>query len=119
MRYLRRSDDETCQDKSRVNWAWRRPETRELSRPDVAACLALGFPRFERGHLLWRCLALEFLFPSRIGHAVDPFPSGVFGHVDPFRLSRFAVPVAEAVSAEIGKDHQIDILDVFAIVEMR
>ena len=73
---------------------------------------------FKSGSLLWRRVLLVFLFPFLEGHAVDQGASMILRYRSSGILRRFGVPVGEAVSAETGKIHEIDILNIASLGEM-
>ena len=50
--------------------------------------------------------------PLLIGHAVDRLAALVLADGDPFGVGLFLHPVGQAVAAEAGQIHQIDVLDV-------
>ncbi len=79
--------------------------------------LALGGG--EGFQLLGRGISLMLLFPLGKWHAVDGFARLLLGHGPALRFGRFAVPIAQAVAAEAGENHQVDVLHVGAfLVEM-
>ena len=61
---------------------------------------------------------MEFLFPFGVRHAVDAFSGSLFGHLDAFGRGRLTVPIAKTVAAEVSEDHQVDVLNIFAIIEV-
>ena len=66
----------------------------------------------ERGQLFRRCLALVPCLPRAEWLAVDRGARLLAIHRDPALRRGFAVPVGEAVAAEAGQDHQVDVLHV-------
>ena len=68
--------------------------------------------RLEGGQLLRSGLLLVLRLPLRERLAVDRFARLVPGHGDAARFGGFAVPVRQAVAAEAGEDHQVDVLHV-------
>src|SRR5579885_2183465 len=68
-------------------------------------------------------LALGFLLilrlPGGVRHAVDDLARLLLGELDPFGLGGLLVPVREAVPAEAGKLHEVDVLHVAPLAEMR
>ena len=86
---------------------------------EVAASLLVLRPvLLERGKLVGAGLGLVARLPLGIGHAVDHFAGFVLGHREAAGLGRLAVPVGQAVPAEAGEVHQVDVLDVAALAEM-
>src|SRR5215470_8565794 len=72
----------------------------------------------ERGLLVLGSFFLIFRLPFRERHAVDPLAALVLGHRHPACIGGILHPVRQAVAAEPGKVHQIDILDVRARTQM-
>src|SRR3954471_5173815 len=66
----------------------------------------------HRGELLGACGALMRGLPGLIGHAVDSFAALVLAHRHALGVGRFLEPVRQAVAAEAGEVHQLDILHV-------
>src|SRR6185369_4202878 len=62
--------------------------------------------------LLRRGPALVFRFPGLVGHAVDGLPALVLAQGDALGVGGVLEPVGQAVAAEAGQIHQVDILDV-------
>src|SRR5690606_37425859 len=89
--------------------ARRRPP--EHGGPGSAVVLARGL---ERGQLFRRGLALVAGLPLGEGHAVDGLAGLFLVHFEPGLERGLAVPVGQAVAAEAGQDHQVDVLDVGA-----
>src|SRR3954466_936423 len=58
--------------------------------------------------------ALEFRLPGLIGHAVDRLAALVLADPDALGVGLFLHPVRQAVAAEAGQVHQVDVLDVGA-----
>ena len=69
-------------------------------------------PGMECSQLLRRRLFLMLRLPFFEGHAVDGIAGFVLGQVEATLGGGFAVPISEAVAAESGNVHQIDVLDV-------
>jgi hypothetical protein len=57
--------------------------------------------------------------PFAVGHAVDDLPRLLLRHLDAGRAGRVAIPVGEAVAAEAGEIHQVDVLHVGARAKVR
>ena len=57
-------------------------------------------------------LGLVLGLPFLVGHAVDDLPRFRLGHGEAARLRRLAIPVGEAVAAEAGEVHEVDVLHV-------
>jgi len=51
------------------------------------------------------------LAPLRVGHAVHPLPRLLVVQCLAARLGLGAIPLREAVAAEAGQVHQVDVLD--------
>src|SRR4051812_5126705 len=76
--------------------------------------------RLERGDLLRCGFFLMFGFPLRERLAVNALARLVLAEVHAALGGRFAIPVGEAVAAETGEYHQVDVLHIGALlVEMR
>ncbi len=72
------------------------------------------------GELLGRRVFLELLFPVGIRHAVDRFARGVVGDLaDALLVGGGLVPFLQAVAAEARQVHQVDVLHIGALFEMR
>jgi hypothetical protein len=61
---------------------------------------------------------LVFRFPGLVGHAVDGLAALVLAERDAFGVGRVLEPVGEAIAAEAGEIHQVDVLDVGPRLEM-
>src|SRR5260370_34629082 len=84
------------------------------------ACVSvLRLGRGEGGLLLGARLLLVLLAPLVIGHAVDDLARLGVAERDAAFLGRGAVPFRQAVAAETGRVHQIDVLHVGALAQMR
>ncbi|EGE55978.1 hypothetical protein RHECNPAF_77009 [Rhizobium etli CNPAF512] len=75
--------------------------------------------QFKSGLLHRRGLVLVEIFPVLVRHAVDHFARFVLRHRNALGFGSFAVPVRQAVAAEAGEIHQIDVLHVAALLKMR
>ena len=73
----------------------------------------------EGGLLFIASLVLVEGLPFLIGHAVDDLARFVLGQRNAVLLGRIAIPVGQAVAAEAGKVHQVDVLHVAAFAQMR
>src|SRR3954462_9552375 len=82
-----------------------------------ASVLRLGCR--ERRLLFRRRLFLMLLAPLVVWHAIDDFARLGIGQRDPALLGRRAVPFRQTVAAEPGEVHQVDILHVGALAQMR
>lgn len=58
-------------------------------------------------------------FPLGRRHAVNAFAGLVPCHLDPALGSGFAPPVTQAVAAEIGQQHEVDVLNFLVGIQMR
>src|SRR5215471_18926174 len=79
----------------------------------------LRLRRGERRLLLGRRFLLVFLAPLVIRHAVDDLARLGIAERDALLLGRGAVPFRQAVAAEAGEVHQIDVLHIGALAQMR
>src|SRR5947207_724211 len=79
----------------------------------------LRLRRGESGLLLGARFLLELLAPFVIGHAVDDLARFGIAERDALLLGRGAVPFRQAVAAEAGEVHQIDVLHIGAFAQMR
>src|SRR5580692_7791242 len=75
--------------------------------------------RGEGGLLLGARLFLVLLAPLVIGRAVDDLARLRVAEVDPLVLGGGAIPFRQAVAAEPGEVHQVDVLHVGALAQMR
>src|SRR5947209_19575395 len=62
--------------------------------------------------------ALEFRLPGLVGHAVDRLAALVLADPNALGVGLFLHPVRQAVAAEAGQVHQVDVLDVGAGAQM-
>src|SRR5207249_8619023 len=72
----------------------------------------------ERCLLLRRRLFLVFFAPFVVGHAVDDLARLGVAERGALPLRRLAIPAREAIAAEPGEVHQIDVLHVRALAQM-
>src|SRR5713101_2760433 len=72
----------------------------------------------ETGFLLGARLFLILRLPFLVRHAVDDLARLGIGQVDAALAGGGTVPFRQAVAAEAGKVHQIDILHVLALAQM-
>src|SRR5207302_2999587 len=72
----------------------------------------------EGGLLLGARLFLVLLAPFVVGHAVDDLARLGIGQCQAALLGGGAVPFREAVAAEAGEVHQIDVLHIGALAQM-
>src|SRR4051794_12904315 len=70
--------------------------------------------RLEGGALFGARLALVARLPLLVGHAVDMRPALLLGERDAARVRRLLEPVRQAVAAEPGEVHEVDVLHVRA-----
>src|SRR4051794_36127083 len=73
----------------------------------------------ERRLLLRRRLFLMLLAPLVVRHAIDDLARLGIGQRDSTLLGRRAIPFRQTVAAEPGEVHQVDILHVGALAQMR
>src|SRR5690242_6668537 len=85
--------------------------------PIVASVLRLRGG--EGGLLLRRRLLLVLLAPLVIRHAVDDLARLGVAQRDALFTGRLAIPPRQAVAAEAGEVHQVDVLHVGALAQMR
>src|SRR5271155_2279311 len=96
------------------------PSPRSRRRATVPRSLAVSLLRFlESGELFGRRFLLMVFLPFGGRHAVDDFARLVLGQRKTFLGGRLAIPVAQAVAAEIRYDHKVNVLDVSALAQMR
>src|SRR5258708_2231991 len=74
--------------------------------------------RGEGGLLVRRRLLLVLLAPFVVGHAVDDLARLRVGQRHALFLGGGAVPFRQAVAAESGQVHQVDVLHVRALAQM-
>src|SRR5262245_61395491 len=80
-----------------------------------------SMPRMDLLHgleLLRRGRALVLRLPGLVGHAVDRLAALVLAERYPLRVSGVLEPIGEAIAAEAGEIHQIDVLDVGPRLQM-
>src|SRR5471032_2353288 len=73
----------------------------------------------ERGLLLRASLLLVLGFPLAVRHAVNHFTGSVEAQVDLLFIGSGLVPLRQAVTAETGEVHQVDVLHILAAVQVR
>src|ERR1700742_877173 len=59
-------------------------------------------------------LFLKLRFPGLVRHAVDGFTALVLGHCHALGVGRILEPIRQAIAAEAGQIHQIDVLHISA-----
>src|SRR5690606_6708047 len=74
---------------------------------------------FERCLLVRRSLCLIARTPFIVWHAIDDFSRRFLVERDPRCLSCLPIPVGEAVPAKTGQVHQIDVLNIGTLAQMR
>src|SRR6185369_6287392 len=79
--------------------------------------MRLGGSR-KRGLLLGARLLLVLGLPVLVGHAVDDLARALLGKLQALGVGRLLVPVGEAVAAEAGQIHQVDVLHLAAPAQM-
>src|SRR6266404_6995368 len=79
----------------------------------------LRLSRGEGGLLLGARFLLMLLAPFVVGHAVDDLACLGITECDALLLGGGAVPFRQAIAAEAGEIHQIDVLHVGALAQMR
>src|SRR6476646_3362367 len=79
----------------------------------------LRLRRGESGLLLGARFLLVLFAPFVIGHAVDDLARLGIAERDALLLGRGAIPFRQAVAAEAGEVHQIDVLHIGALAQMR
>ena len=90
--------------------------TRSVARQrEIASRRALGA---TLPILLRRRLRLVTRLPLRLRHAVDRLPALVPGHRHAALVGGFLHPVRQAIAAEAGEIHQVDVLHVGAAAQM-
>jgi len=73
----------------------------------------------EGGLLFRRCLFLMLRLPFVRRHAIDLGARLVLAQRDPALGRGLAIPVAQAIAAEAGGDHHVDVLHIRALPQMR
>ena len=73
----------------------------------------------HRRKLLRARRSLIFGLPGLVGHAVDRLAAVVLAHCNALGVGGILHPVGEAIAAETGKIHQIDILNVGSLLQVR
>src|ERR1044072_2917235 len=69
--------------------------------------------------LVARSFLLVLGLPLVVGHAVDDLARLGIGDLDALLARLLAVPARQAVAAEAGEAHQVDVLNVGALLQMR
>src|SRR5437660_4099232 len=96
---------------------------RQSPRPQASFPLpypcVLRLRRGESGLLFGGRFLLVLLAPLVIRHAVDDFTRLGVAERDALFVGRGAVPFRQAVAAEAGEVHQVDVLYVGALAQMR
>ena len=72
----------------------------------------------ESAQLLLGGGLLVFLLPLGVRHTVDPFTGVGVRKLKTLLAGRFRVPAAQAIAAEAGSDHQIDVLHFLVLVQV-
>ncbi len=65
-----------------------------------------------------RGFALVLRLPGLVGHAVDRLAAFVLGQRNALFIGRILEPVGQAIAAEPGQIHQVDVLDVGPVTQM-
>src|SRR6266852_6864431 len=94
------------------------PPTSGIVPPTLYACV-LGLRSGGGGLLLGARFLLVLLAPFVIGHAVNDLARLGVAERDALLIGRGAVPFRQAVAAEAGEVHQVDVLHVGALAQMR
>src|SRR5713226_8334257 len=69
--------------------------------------------------LVARSILLVLGLPLLVRHAVDDFAGLGVGDLDAARAGFFAVPARQAIAAEAGEVHQVEVLHIRAFLQMR
>src|SRR5690349_14949298 len=69
--------------------------------------------------LVARSFLLVLGLPLVVGHPIDDLARGRIGDLDALLARLLAVPARQAVAAEAGEIHQIDVLHVRALLQVR
>jgi len=80
--------------------------------------VAVAFAGREGRLLLGRGFGLVARLPRLVGHAVDDLTRRVVAQVVAVRLRGRGVPLGQAVPAKAGQVHQVDVLDVGALLQV-
>src|SRR5262245_29454017 len=83
---------------------------------DPSSMLRLGL--LERRDGLGARLLLVPRLPFLVGHAVDDLARGVLRELHASLGGRLLVPIGEAVAAEAGEVHEVDVLHIGALAEV-
>src|SRR3984893_1892952 len=89
-----------------------------LARDNMKRESMTGMGLLHRGQLVRADAALIFGFPGLVGHAVDRLAAFVLGKRQALLVGGVLQPVGQAVAAEAGEIHQIEVLDVGALAQM-
>src|SRR5262245_61036229 len=73
---------------------------------------------FESRFLRRACFALIFRLPLGIGHAIDMGARVLAGDSEALGPGGLLIPVGQAIAAEAGQIHQVDVLDIGASAQM-
>src|SRR5438132_13196906 len=92
--------------------------TEKRNPPPLNACV-LWLRGGEGRLLLGGCFLLVLLAPFVIRHAVDDLARLGVAERDALLVGRGAVPFRQAVAAEAGEVHQVDVLYVGALAQLR
>src|SRR5262245_66211723 len=69
--------------------------------------------------LIARSFLLVLGLPLVVRHAVDDLARGGIGDLDALLARLLAIPARQAVAAEAGEIHQVDVLHVRALLQVR
>src|SRR4051794_33355758 len=96
-----------------------RPPTKNYNQNWFGTRSMLRLRRGEGGLLIRRRFLLVLLAPFVIGHAVDDLARLGIAERDTLLLGGGAVPFRQAIAAEAGEVHQVDVLHIGALTQMR
>src|SRR5580698_4091770 len=89
------------------------PPAKTFELPVLVRALVVGLLLVARG------LFLVLGLPLVVRHAVDDLAGLGVGDLDAARAGFLAVPARQAIAAETGQVHQVDILHIRALLQMR
>src|SRR5436190_2103657 len=94
-------------------------ETRAVSyKPALGRSPSMRLGLCEGGLLCGARVGLVLGLPVLVGHAVDDLAGALLGELQAPGVGRLLVPVGEAVAAEAGQIHHVDVLRVAAPAQM-
>src|SRR5215469_11866907 len=92
-----------------------RTSNRSAQRTDRSLLRMLALGKRQREQLLLSRFLDVFRLPVRVRFAVDALARRILAQLGAALGGSFAIPVGEAIAAESGQDHQVDVLHVVAL----